>query len=260
MEEPEASPRGQVPSLDGALHPLAELWERLDAQRSLPEAATAVTEFAVAHLGADLAGITLQSPHGRPTRLGSVGSVIARLDAVELGLTTGPSTVRLDDGAAITVADTRADRLWSDWSEAAAALGVRSVRLLGLPPLGGRPVTLQLFAFRADAFPSGEKGELAWVRSVAKLAGLALVHTDQLANLTQAMQTRGLIGQAQGIVMERYGLTSEQAMQFLRRISQHSHEKVQHLAQRLVSPRIEQVETAASGEGGTIDDPPSTDR
>jgi len=253
MEEPDASPSGQTSPLDSAILALAELSERLDDLPSLAEAASAVAEFAVAHLGADLAGVSLRGPHGRPTRLGGSGDLLAELDAAEVGLTAGPSTVRLDDGAAITIADTRADRLWPDWSAAAAALDVHSVRLLGMPPLDGRSVTLQLFSFRAGAFAPDELAELV---PLAKLAGLALRHTDQLANLNEAMATRDLIGQAQGIIMERYDLTSEQAMQFLRRISQHSHEKVRHLAHQLVSPR---TEASPPGEGEITDDDPSAD-
>ncbi len=56
-----------------------------------------------------------------------------------------------------------------------------------------------------------------------------------MQNLREALTTRALIGQAQGIVMERHALTSEQAMAYLRRVSQQSQVKVRDLAERIVS-------------------------
>jgi hypothetical protein len=233
MENPySSSPRGHQPPA-GTIVALAELSERLDDMRSLVEASTAVAAFVVGHLGSDLAGVSVREPDGRPVRLAASNSVLVQLDAVETGLPGGPGTAQLDDGAAITIADTRADRLWPAWSSAAAERDVLSVRLLWMPRLRGRSVTLQLFSHRADAFAPGD---LAGTAAVAKLAGLALRHVDRLANLEEAIATRDLIGQAQGIIMERYGLNSEQAMRFLRRSSQHSQEKVRNIAERLVFP------------------------
>lgn len=234
MEEPDASIPGPPVPLEATILALVDLTEHLDGVRSLTEASAAVAEFAVDHLGADLAGVFLNDTQGRPARLAASDDLIVELDAFEVATSQGPGTARLDDGAVVTVADTRVDRRWKDWSPAAAERGVLSVCVLGMPAVRGRPVTLQLFSRRADAFaPAHQDGTAA--RAVAKHAGLALRHIDRLANLAEAMVTRDLIGQAQGIIMERFDLTSEQAMQFLRRSSQHSNEKVRDIAHRVVA-------------------------
>ena len=50
-------------------------------------------------------------------------------------------------------------------------------------------------------------------------------------NLRQALITRQLIGQAQGILMERERITAEQAFDILRRASQHLNTKLREVAQ-----------------------------
>jgi hypothetical protein len=233
MQEADAPIPGPPRSpLDGAVVAVAELWERLDGMRSLAEASTAVAEFAVDHLGADLAGISHSGPDGRSVRLAASSDLLVQLDALEVSLKEGPGMAPLDDGAVITVGDLRAGRRWPDWSSAATERDVLSACLLGLPPLPGRPVTLHLFSRQADAFAPGDVTGLA---AVTRLAGLALRQVDRLANLEEAIATRDLIGQAQGMIMERYDLTADQAMEFLRRSSQHSQEKVWQIAHRLVS-------------------------
>ncbi|MDQ4053546.1 MAG: ANTAR domain-containing protein [Actinomycetota bacterium] len=233
MEKPDTSTPGQPLPRDRTILALAELFESLDSARNLAEASIAVVDFAVLHLGSDVAGICLREPNGRTVRLAASNSVLVELDSIEAGMSEGPSTARVDDGEAVTVSDTRADRLWADWSSAAAERGLLSACLAWMPPLRGRSVTLQLFSSRVGAFPPGDPTQE--IVAVAKLVGLAVRHIDRFANLAEAMATRDLIGQAQGIVMERYDLTSEQAIQFLRRTSQQSQQKVRDIAHDLVS-------------------------
>jgi glycine cleavage system aminomethyltransferase T len=48
------------------------------------------------------------------------------------------------------------------------------------------------------------------------------------------METRDLIGQAKGILMERYKLTGEQAFELLVQASQTTHSKLREVADELV--------------------------
>ena len=76
----------------------------------------------------------------------------------------------------------------------------------------------------------------------ATLAGLALdsaqeraADDERVANLTEALRTRELIGQAQGILMERERITADQAFDVLRRASQHMNIKLREVAETLVA-------------------------
>lgn len=54
------------------------------------------------------------------------------------------------------------------------------------------------------------------------------------ANLNEALRTRELIGQAQGILMERERITADQAFDVLRRASQKVNIKLRTVAETLV--------------------------
>lgn len=69
------------------------------------------------------------------------------------------------------------------------------------------------------------------------------------ANLHGALRTRELIGQAQGILIERERITGEQAFDMLRRASQNLNVKVRDVARAL-------VETGESPSTGPASDLP----
>jgi AmiR/NasT family two-component response regulator len=60
--------------------------------------------------------------------------------------------------------------------------------------------------------------------------------TEIARNLEAALLTREIIGQAQGILMERERITADQAFVILRRASQHLNIKLHDVAQALVEP------------------------
>ena len=59
--------------------------------------------------------------------------------------------------------------------------------------------------------------------------------TRQIENLETALERRTVIGQATGLVMERFGLTAEVAFEVLRRLSQEHNRKLHDIAVELVS-------------------------
>lgn len=66
-------------------------------------------------------------------------------------------------------------------------------------------------------------------------AAHALGNTMTQDQLTEAMGSRTIIGQAMGIVMERYGLDQDRAFAFLTRLFQTSNVKMREVAGELVS-------------------------
>lgn len=59
--------------------------------------------------------------------------------------------------------------------------------------------------------------------------------TERVDQLMAAIQSRDVIGQAKGILMERYGLTSDQAFQVLVSASSNSNVKLHDVALELVA-------------------------
>lgn len=60
---------------------------------------------------------------------------------------------------------------------------------------------------------------------------------QRIAHLETALERRTVIGQASGIVMERYGVSAEAAFNVLARISSHTNRKVYEIATQLVETR-----------------------
>jgi AmiR/NasT family two-component response regulator len=97
---------------------------------------------------------------------------------------------------------------------------------------------LNLYARLPGAFGVVDRAKAVILASLADLAlSVAHSHEDETRrsdNLNLALATREVIGQAQGILMERERITPDQAFDILRRASQHLNRKLRDVAQDLV--------------------------
>jgi AmiR/NasT family two-component response regulator len=69
----------------------------------------------------------------------------------------------------------------------------------------------------------------------ATQAALVLGFSRTIQNLNHALGSRTVIGQAVGIVMERYGMDQTRAFDYLSRLSQNSNTKLRIIADNLVN-------------------------
>lgn len=69
----------------------------------------------------------------------------------------------------------------------------------------------------------------------ARAARAADAAEELESQLRQAMETRGVIGQAQGLLMARYGIGPEEAFGLLVKRSQDTNTKLHDIAERLVA-------------------------
>ena len=74
----------------------------------------------------------------------------------------------------------------------------------------------------------------AMARLFATHAAIALGHAQEREALTEGLQTRKTIGEALGILMERYEMDEDRAFAFLVRASSHTNIKLRAVAQQLV--------------------------
>ena len=153
---------------------------------------------------------------------------------------------RHDEGPCLDAARTRhrshSDDLavedrWPLFAPAAVGLGVHSA--MALPLVAKDTVgALNIYGSAQGSFSVVDRARAQLLAAFAAQAlSTARGHEreDRLAdNLHAAMQTREVIGQAQGILMERDRLTADQAFDVLRRASQHLNTKLREVAQHLV--------------------------
>lgn len=79
----------------------------------------------------------------------------------------------------------------------------------------------------------------------------------EITNLKQALESRHLIGMAQGMVMLRCGVSEQHAFEYLSRRSQDSNIKLRDLVVTVIQELLEERERPAHPAGGTPKRPTS---
>ncbi len=93
---------------------------------------------------------------------------------------------------------------------------------------------LNLYSTRLDAF---DEDDLAEGLALAAHAAVAMTAAQEAEHLRTAMDTRTVIGQAAGILMERFDLTEDHAFAVLVRVSSTTNTKLRQVAADLVRTR-----------------------
>jgi GAF domain-containing protein len=196
-----------------------------------------VVAMAVATIdGCDFAGLFLADGDVITTPV-LTDPLVDEVDALQHESGEGPCLDAIAQRVIFYAEDLEVDARWPQFGPLAAAKGLRSALALPLVT-GGNSGALNLYARYPAAFSAIDRAKGV---ILATLAGLALSaarsHEDeghQLDNLHSALGSREVIGQAQGILMERERISAEQAFHILRRGSQYLNIKLREVAQKLV--------------------------
>lgn len=176
--------------------------------------AAAITLAVARATAASAVGLVVHRASGGREHLGSLPRM-RDLDALTNAGVATPTGIPLAPGEVLAIRRTATEERWPEWSHLARSLGWASAEVVGLADLRGRPVSMQLL------WHTPRLGEgAAALAPLAHWAGLELRRLDRMVNLERALVARTVIGRAQGILMERHGLTAPQAMAYLRRSSQ----------------------------------------
>jgi GAF domain-containing protein len=207
----------------------------LHEKRGLTETMEAVLEFALGTVDRWEAALFLAKVAGNLEIAAVTDSLVEQADHRQLGSCAGPAPAVLADGLdLVLVSDTTDDDRWPDWAADVADLGLRSVLALRLQAGDNTLGVLQLFSRKPFAF---EPDDLEVARIIALHASVALSSAQQEAMLRRAVDGRTLIGQAQGILMERLGTNPDEAFALLRRYSQDHNVKLREVARLLTQNR-----------------------
>jgi GAF domain-containing protein len=153
-----------------------------------------------------------------------------RVDALQGETGQGPCMDASYDERVVSVPDLSTDQRWPDFSRQAFVLGARSMLSFQLFVNGNHLGALNLFGNDVGVFDAESEriGAL-----VAAHAAVAVAGSQQISQLTQALDTRDLIGQAKGILMERFKITAQQAFLLLSRASSELNIKLHDVAEQL---------------------------
>lgn len=156
----------------------------------------------------------------------------ARLvDALQEKYLEGPCLDAAYQHVTVRVDDLAVDPRWPKFAAAAVGTGVASMICFQLYVEGDNLGALNLLSQQAHAFTDESEhiGEM-----FAAHAALGYSSAQQHSKLTRNIRTQQLVGQAQGILMERHKMTASQAFAVLVQTSQQANVKVRDLASGLV--------------------------
>jgi GAF domain-containing protein len=208
----------------------------INSRQSLDQTLQAIVQVARESVpGFEEIGISTLAKNGKVETRAATGDLVHQLDRLQYDLGEGPCVDTLREADLVAVPKLRHDQRWPRYVPAAVKLGLRSqlaVRLFldDRGTLGG----LNLYSTRSDEV-SSEAAAIAEL--FAAHAAIALGNARERQNLNDALQSRKVIGQAIGILMERYEMSEERAFAFLVRASSHSNIKLRDIAQELVEQR-----------------------
>jgi transcriptional regulator with GAF, ATPase, and Fis domain len=202
---------------------------------SIDDTLASVTSAAVELIdGIDHADVLLIE-QDRYASMASTAPIAEELDSIQESLHEGPCLEAAVSESLIRCTDLRNEPRYPRFSAAATKLGVQSMLSYqlfsdsaakgALNLLGGAPHT---FTLEAEALGA----------MLATHAALAFSVVEREGQFHSALASRDHIGQAKGILMERFGIDSVQAFDMLRRLSQESNTPIRDLAERVINSRV----------------------
>jgi GAF domain-containing protein len=189
--------------------------------------------------GCDLASITMLR-NGEPMSPVFSEKAAGALDETQYATGDGPCLAAIRERGVIELLP-HTDQRWPSFNEAALAMGVWASLSA---PLGNEEAVvgaLNLHSRTADGFDRDARrvAEL-FADQIGVAAAKATVFAEgyELAQqLARAMESRAVIEQAKGILMEVQDCTAEEAFAILARASQHQNRKLRAIAAEIVERR-----------------------
>lgn len=186
--------------------------------------------------GCTHAGVSLVRS-GRRIETPAATSEVALLgDRLQYELKEGPCLDSIRTQETVSSPDLLHEPRWPVWApRVAEELGVRSMLCFQLFTSAESLGAMNLYSEDVDAFDEQDR---AVGLALAAHVAVALAASRAIDTRDLAIVSRTVIGQAEGILMERYDLTAAKAFAVLRRVSQDSQTKVAVVAAELVRTRL----------------------
>jgi GAF domain-containing protein len=212
----------------------AEIARQLHEEPDLEQTLDRIVTLACEAVQCDSAGVFLLHGRKRVESAAVTDPPVEKADHLQLECGEGPCLEAMADHETVVIHDTATDPRWNAWSSQVADIGYRSVLSIRLFTNQYTIGSLNLYARRPGAFGADE----AAVGSIfGGHASVALSSARNEDSLRQAIDARHVIGQAQGILMERFDLTADQSFSVLRRYSQDKNLKLRAVAEEMIASR-----------------------
>lgn len=181
--------------------------------------------------GVDVAGVLLVGRGGTHETLATTGDLMYELDQLQMTTGEGPCLQAALDEVVVRTDDFRDEPRFPNYAPRVVELGVLSALSFKLYTADRTAGALNLFGFETGLWDSEAETVGMVLAAHAAAAILASREGDQLQS---ALSTRDRIGQAKGIIMERYKIDDVRAFGMLRQLSQDANTKLIDIAQQVI--------------------------
>ncbi|HEX2299631.1 MAG TPA: GAF and ANTAR domain-containing protein [Pseudonocardiaceae bacterium] len=170
---------------------------------------------------------------------GASGPLALDLDEAQYRRGSGPCVDAATTGQAAEIVDTRRATEWTEFARLAADRGCGSVLSFPLPAQERVYGALNVYAWQFSVHDPHTRDLVSRFAdyAVVPVSNMYLYESavERAEHLAAALDSRAVIDQAKGILMERFKLTPDQAFQALTRVSMESNTKVRQVAERFVA-------------------------
>ena len=183
----------------------------------------------------DYAGISMVHRNRTIDTPAATDELVIRGDELQYALGEGPCLDAIWHYDTVISANLAEEERWTTWApRVAAELNIRSMLALRLFTSTELVGGLNLYSKDVDAFDEDDAYTGTYL--AAQIA-VAVAEEQQTDSLRIGALNRTIIGQAQGILMERYKIDADQAFNVMRRVSQDNNIKLIRVADELVRTR-----------------------
>jgi GAF domain-containing protein len=215
---------------------MAEL-ARVIALRKVDDVLADVTATAKELIpGVDAAGVLLVGKASSFETLAPTDDLMFKLDELQMRYGEGPCVEAALDEIVVRTDDFRNEPRFPNYAPEVVKLGVLSALSFKLYTADRTAGALNLFGYEPRLWDS-EAESIGMI--LAAHAAAAILASREGEQLQSALSTRDRIGQAKGIIMERFKIDDVRAFAMLRQLSQDTNIKLIDVAQRVIDTRGE---------------------
>lgn len=199
------------------------------------ESAVAGAQEVIVH--ADHAAVSLVHQFKRIETPAATDDIARRGDQLQYEVGEGPCLQSIREQETVSSKDLLDEPRWPQWSRRAAEeLGVRSMLCLQLFVTHDTLGALNLYADHPDAFDADDR---ATGLALAAHVAVALASEQNAEHHASSLAGAAVIGQAQGVLMQRYELTPSEAFLVLAKASQSDDSSVRLVAEKLIENAVD---------------------
>lgn len=226
---------------------LTEAAQAIHSPRSLPATLDAIVSAAQGTVpGLEHVGISIVHRKGKIETLAGTGPLVWELDDLQYTTGQGPCIESLRGESLIVLEHAAKDARWPDYLPKAVERGLRSQLAVRLYDEDETVGGLNLYSTESDTI---DPGAVHLAELFATHATIALGRARQEDRLNEALATRKVIGQAIGIIAERYKITDDRAFHFLVRASTTSNIRLRDIAEEVVDTANAQYGESSGSQG-----------